>query len=94
MLFTSNPSPLSLGGEVSYYLAPNIKGPWSQKQTLQMPTPYNPGKQIYYGIYTNSGMMKDGGRRMYFLASNWDTYGIYMYRIDFKPYKVYIPMVD
>jgi hypothetical protein len=72
-------------GYLDVYSAPALTGPWtSSAQRLPLPpaaaasSPWD-----YYAPYTTSSLLRHGGRQMYFLASDYPEYGIYLFRADF-----------
>lgn len=81
MLITGRPTPANSGGGVWCHTAPNITGPWS-KETLLMANHQRGGFDwSYYGTYTTDAMLKDNGKKIFLLATTWETYGVYLYEI-------------
>lgn len=79
LLLTSNagcgPNPLRL------YTAPTLTGPWTQRaEDVAVPSVV---RGDAYAPYTTPSLLRDGGRTMYFLASTFSHYGIYLYRAQF-----------
>lgn len=82
LLMTGRPDS-TLG--VYMYLADQPQGPWEEK--ILMPNKSRSPKSgtwTYYGTYTTSSLLKDNGKTMYFLATTWQPYGVYVYRVDFS----------
>lgn len=67
---------------VYYYTSPSINGPWDQTpQKIVMPRQgYD---WDYYGVYTTDALLKDRGKTMYFVASTYNHYGVYLYKAEF-----------
>ncbi len=83
LLITGRPAPATAGGGVWYYTAPKITGPWSREKLL-MPNSTDGGlKWTFYGTYTTDALLQDGGRLMYFVATTWEPYGVYLYEATF-----------
>ncbi len=74
-------------GDIFYYTADNIWGPWSQEKVLLPVTNAGVGRNfIHYGIYTSDGLWEDNGIVMYFVGSNWgntmDDYAVYLFKTE------------
>lgn len=83
LLITGRPAPSSSGGGVWYYTAPRITGPWSKEKMLMANSKRGGFEWTYYGTYTTDAFLRDNGKRMFLVATTWDTYGIYLYEIGF-----------
>lgn len=97
MLITARTCGLDNG--VFYYTAPKITGPWSAEIPLQMPNPLglDPDKNVLYAPYTTAALMKNNGQKMYLTLSNWPSYGVYLFRLEFIPsdkkYNAFLPSI-
>lgn len=66
------------------YTAPAIAGPWTPRaESIAMPFTRSDPSWDYYAPYTTPSLLRDGGRTLYFLASTYAHYGIYLYRAEF-----------
>jgi len=82
LLITGRPTPAPHGG-VWYYTADCITGPWSQEQLLAANT-YDGGHEwTYCGTHTTDALLDRGGQRMFFVASTWEPYSVYLYETRF-----------
>ena len=74
-------------GTLDVFSAPSITGPWtSRAQHFPLPSAAPaPPRWDYYAPYTTASLLRNDGREMYFLASNYPHYGIYLFRADFPP---------
>lgn len=82
MLITGRPTSSPLGG-VWYYTADEMTGPWSQEQMLA-PNTYDGGHEwTTYGTYTTDALLARGGQHMFFVASTWEPYSVYLYETRF-----------
>ncbi len=75
LLITGRPDS---GMGVYIYTADVPEGPWEEQVLLP-----NQSRWTYYGTYTTSAFLEDGGKSMHFLATTWQPYGVYQYRVDF-----------
>ncbi len=83
MLITGRPDQGSIYG-IYMYTSSNPQGPWTEYKLL-------PNQDVscsslnwsYYGTYTSSYLLENGGKIVNFLATTWNTYGVYNYYIDF-----------
>ncbi|HWE62548.1 MAG TPA: DUF4185 domain-containing protein [Chloroflexota bacterium] len=67
------------------YTAPAIAGPWTQQaQDIPMRLAHTDPSWDYYAPYTTPSLLRDGGRTMYFLASVYSHYGIYLFKATFS----------
>ena len=83
VLITGRPCPATLGGGVWYYTAPEIWGPWCEENLLMENKLDGGNEWTCYGTYTTDAFLNDNGKIMYFVATTWDTYGIYLYKAEF-----------
>jgi len=82
LLITGRPTASPHGG-VWYYTADEITGPWSQEQLLAANT-YDGGHEwTYYGTYTTDTLLARNGQRLFFVASTWEPYSVYLYETRF-----------
>jgi hypothetical protein len=67
-------------GLLRIYTAPALTGPWTSEPALvAMPNQ----DWDYYAPYSGPDLVANGGRTVYFLASTYRRYGVYLYRMDF-----------
>jgi hypothetical protein len=72
--------------DLEIFSAPSITGPWtSHPEHWGMPFTAQYPSWDYYAPYTTSSLLRNGGQQMYFLASTYQHYGVYLYRADFPP---------
>jgi hypothetical protein len=72
-------------GYLDVFSAGAITGPWTataQRISLPSAAPATP-RWPYYAPYTTPSLLRQGGRQLYFLASDYPQYGIYLFRADF-----------
>jgi hypothetical protein len=70
--------------DVRMYSAQAITGPWtSTPQDMTMPWTFSDPTRDYYAPFMTPALLKNNGQIMYFLASSYGTYGIYLYRAAF-----------
>lgn len=83
LLITGRPCSADSGGGVWYHTAPAITGPWSAEKLLMKNSNAGGVNWSYYGTYTTDALLRSGGRNMYFVATTWEPYGIYLYEAEF-----------
>jgi len=83
LLLTGRPCPADSGGGVWYYTAPALTGPWSAERLLMKNSTVGGVNWSYYGTYTTDAFLRDGGKVMYFVATTWEPYGVYLYAAQF-----------
>ncbi len=67
------------------YSAPAMWGPWTaQPEVVTMPPTVSDPTWDYYAPYTAPELLQGGGRAMYFLASTYRHYGVYLYRAEMR----------
>ncbi|CAN5143595.1 hypothetical protein BH11PAT1_BH11PAT1_1950 [soil metagenome] len=84
VLITGRPCETNSNGGVFFYTADNIMGPWSNELLLLANQTEGGINYQYYGTYTTDALLRNNGQTMYFVATNWTTYGIYLYKVDFS----------
>jgi hypothetical protein len=66
--------------DIRMYSAQVITGPWTTTpQAIAMPWTFSDPARDYYAPFTTAGLLERNGQTMYFLASSFGTYGIYLY---------------
>jgi hypothetical protein len=66
-------------GTIRVYSAAKLTGPWAWAAVVAMPHE----DRDYYAPYSGPDLVTNGGRSVYFLASTYRHYGVFLYRMDF-----------